>query len=212
VDAEGDPATDGSYVTPSSLSPVRPEEPIIADTMEGRELTGGCLDEVRTLVPIDEVEEVIPDSEPDEVPEENENPLPIREQPPAYSPVRRGQRSMRGGRIPNPYAFRRHCFPYTADSDFGSTPTYSRWSIPPAKRTRPRDDSGDEDDRPVKRTRVIDADDQHESSVRRCWSSSGDTGGSSDGPDARVRASSDRRGLGFPGGRRNTSGREGSRC
>jgi len=149
VDAEGELATDGSYVTPSSSSPVHPEEPIVGDTVEGREPTGERLDEVRTLVPIEEVEEV-PDSESEEVPEENETPLQVREQPPAYSPVHRGQRAMRGGRIPNPYVFRRHCFPYAADSNLGSTPTYSRWSLPPAKRTRPRDDSRDEDDRPAK--------------------------------------------------------------
>jgi len=209
LDAEGEPATDGSYVTPSSLSPVHPEESIVGDNAERREPTGDRLDEVRTLVPIDEVEEV-PDSDSDEVPEENETPLQVREQPPAYAPVRRGQRAMRGGRISNPYVFRRHCFPYAADSDLGSTPTYSRWSIPPAKRTRTRDDSGDEDGRPAKQARIVDADDQHESSIRCRWSSSGDTGGSSNGPDPRVRASSDRRGVGFPGGRRNTSGGEGS--
>ena len=192
LDAEEELATDGSYVTPSSSSPVRPEEPIVADTVERGEPTGERLDVVRTLVPIEEVEEVVPDSESDEVPEENEDPLPIREQPPAYSPVRRGQRAMRGGRIQNPYVFRRHCFPYAADSDLGSTPTYSRWSIPPAKCTRPRDDSGDEDGRSIKRARVINADDQHESSVGCRWSSSGDTGGSSNSPDARVWASSDR--------------------
>ena len=211
LDAEGEPATNGSYVTPSSSSPVHPEEPIVGDTVERGEPTEERLDGVRTLIPIEEIEEV-PDSELDEVPEENETPLQVREQPPAYSPVRHGQRAMRGGRIPNPYVFRRHCFPYAADSDLGSTPTYSQWSIPPAKCTRTRDDSGDEDGRPVKRARVVDIDDQHESSVRRCWSSSGDTGGSSNGPDARVRASSDRRGVGFPGGCCDASGREGSGC
>jgi len=115
-DADGDVATDGSYVTPITSSPVRPEEPIVGDAVEREEPTGDRLDEVRTLVPIEEVEDV-PDSESDEVPEENENPLPVREQPPAYSPVRCGQRARRNGRIPVPYIFRRHCFPYSADSD-----------------------------------------------------------------------------------------------
>jgi len=124
LDAEGEPATDGSYVTLSSSSPVHPEEPIVGDTIERGEPTEERLDGVRTLIPIEEVEEV-PNSESDEVPEENKTPLQVREQPPAYSPVRRGQRVMRGGRIPNPYVFRRHCFPYAADSDLGSTPTYS---------------------------------------------------------------------------------------
>jgi len=124
LDAEGDVLTDGSYATPTSSSPVRPEEAIVGDSVNRGELTEGRLDEVRTLVPIEEVEEV-PDSESDEVPEENETPLQVQEQPPAYSPVRRGQRAMRGGWIPNPYVFRRHCFPYAADSDIGSTPTYS---------------------------------------------------------------------------------------
>jgi len=111
VDAEGDLATDGSYVTPISSSPVRPEELIVGDTVERGEPTGERLDEVRTLIPIKEIDEVS-DSESEEVPEENKEPLPIREQPPAYSPVHRGQRAMRGGRIPGPHVFRRHCFPY----------------------------------------------------------------------------------------------------
>jgi len=92
VDAEGDPETDGSYATPTSSSPVRPEELIVGDNNPAEERLAGA----GSLVPIDEVEEV-PDSESDEVPEENETPLQVREQPPAYSPVRRGQRSMRGG-------------------------------------------------------------------------------------------------------------------
>jgi len=86
ADADGEIDTDGSYVTPISSSLVHPEEPVVGDAIERGEPTGDCLDEVRTLVPIEEVGEV-PDSESDEVPEENENPLLIREQPPAYSPV-----------------------------------------------------------------------------------------------------------------------------
>ena len=99
----------------------------MGDAGEREEPTEDRLDEVRTLIPIEEVEEVVPDSESDEVPEENKNPLPIREQPPAYSPVRRGQCAMRGGRVNGPHLFRRHCFPYSADSDARPTPTYSRW-------------------------------------------------------------------------------------
>ena len=146
LNAEGDVdvATDGSYVTPPMLSPVRPEEPIVGDAVERVEPTGDRLGKVRALVPIEEVEDV-PDSESDEVPEENENPLPIREQPPAYSPVRRGQQSMRGGRVPSPHVFRRHCFPYTADLDVRPAPTYLRWEIPLAKRRRSEDESGDGD-------------------------------------------------------------------
>jgi len=120
ADAEGDLATDGSYATPTSSSPVRPEESIVGDNSPAEERLAGA----GSLVPIEEVEEV-PDSESDEVPEENETPLQVREQPPAYSPVRRGQCSMRGGRVPNPYAFRRHCFPYAADPDDQPTPMYS---------------------------------------------------------------------------------------
>ena len=122
LDAEGDVdvATDGSYTTPTTSSPVRPEEPIMGDNSPAEERLAGA----GTLVPIDEVEGV-PDSESDEVPEENETPLQVREQPPAYSPVRRGQRAMRGGRISPPYMFHHHCFPYTADSDARPSPTYS---------------------------------------------------------------------------------------
>ena len=131
MDAEGGVATDGSYTTPTMSSPVCPEESIVVDNSPG-EPAEERLAEAGTLVPIEEVEEV-PDLESDEVPEENEVPLQVREQPPAYSPVC-GQRAMRGGRIPAPYIFRRHCFPYTADSDLRPTPTYSRWEIPLAKR------------------------------------------------------------------------------
>jgi len=126
LDAEGDVATDGSYVTPISSSPVHPEEPVIGDAVERREPTGDRLDEVRTLVPIKEAEEV-PDSESDEIPEENRDPLPIREQPPAYSLVRRGQRAMHSGRITGPHAFHQHCFPYLANLDPESYPKYFQW-------------------------------------------------------------------------------------
>jgi len=98
MDAKGDVdvATDGSYATPTTSSPVRPEEPIVGDAIDGGELTGDRLAEVETLVPIEETNEV-PDLESKEVPEENEEPLQIQEQPPAYSLVRRGQQAMRGG-------------------------------------------------------------------------------------------------------------------
>ena len=68
-------------------SPVHPEEPIVGDAINARELAEDCLDEARTLIPIEEVEDV-PDLESNEVPEENEVPLQVQEQPPAYSPVR----------------------------------------------------------------------------------------------------------------------------
>ena len=96
MDAEGDIATDGSFATPTSLSPVCPEEAIVGDAMEVGEPTGDHVAEVRTLVPIEEVEEIVPDSESDEVPQENEEPIPVPEQPPAYTSVR-GQRATRGG-------------------------------------------------------------------------------------------------------------------
>jgi len=86
MDAEEDVATNGSYVTLITLSPVQPEEPIIGDTIIRGEPTEDCLAEVGTLIPIEE-EEGVSDSESKEVPEENEDPLPIREQPPAYYPV-----------------------------------------------------------------------------------------------------------------------------
>jgi len=136
MDAEGDPVTDGSFATPTTSSPVCPEEPIVGDTVEREESTGDRLDEVRTLVPIEEVEEIVPDSESEEVPEENEEPILVREQPPAYSLVRRGQRAMRGGRVPGPHVFRQHCFPYAANPDPQPGPTYSQWEIAPAKRRR----------------------------------------------------------------------------
>jgi len=187
-DAEEDVATDGSYVTPITSSPVRPEGPIVGDAVEREEPTGDRLDEVRTLVPIEEVEDV-PDSESDEVPEENENPLPVREQPPAYSPVRRGQRAMRGGRIAGPHVFRRHCFPYTEDSDVQPAPTYSRWEIPLAKRRRVEDESRDEDDRPTKRARVVDVDDEHQPDLGCPWPSPWSHRGSSNGPGSRASSS-----------------------
>jgi len=146
LDAEGDVdvATDGSYATPTTSNPIHPKEPIVGDNSPAEE----HLAEAGTLVPIDEVEEV-PDSESDEVPEENETPLQVREQPPAYSPVHGEQRAMRGGRVPAPYVFHRYCFPYTADSDARPAPTYSRWEIPLAKRRRSADEPGGEDDRPT---------------------------------------------------------------
>ena len=172
LDAEGEPATDGSYVIPSSSSPVRLEELIVGDTIKREEPTEERLDGVRTLIPIEEVEEV-PDSESDEVPEENETPLQVREQPPAYSPVRRGQRSKRGGRISNPHSFRRHCFPYAADPNARPTPAYSRWEVPLAKRRRVADESGGEDGRPAKRARVVDADDEHQPDLSHHWGQRG---------------------------------------
>jgi len=181
TDAEGDLATDGSYATPTSSSPVRPEESIVGDNNPAEERLAGA----GSLVPIEEVEEV-PDSESDEVPEENETPLQVREQPPAYSPVRRGQRSMRGGRIPNPYAFRRHCFPYVADPDARPTPTYSRWEIPLAKRRRIADESGGEDGRPTKRARVIHVDDEHQSDLGGSWSSARSDWGLANSPGSRA--------------------------
>jgi len=90
ADADGEVDTDNSYVTPIMSSPTHPEELVIGDATERREAAEDRFAEARTLVPIEETEEV-PDSESDEVPEENGDPLLIREQPPAYSPVRRGQ-------------------------------------------------------------------------------------------------------------------------
>ena len=145
MDTEGDVATDGSYVTPITLSPVRPEEPIVGDNSLG-EPAVERLAEAGALIPIEEVEEV-PDSESDEVPEENEEPLPVQEQPPAYAPVHRGQRAMRGGRVNGPHNFRCHCFPYTANPDQQSAPSYFRWEIASSKRRRARDNSGGEDAR-----------------------------------------------------------------
>jgi len=117
----------------------------------------------------------VPDSESDEVPEENEEPLQTREPLPAYFPVH-GQRAMRGGQVPGPHVFRRHCFPYLANPDSGSYPKYFRWEIAPAKRRRSSDDSGGEDDRTAKRAQVDDVDVQHEPDRSRsgshwihCW-------------------------------------------
>jgi len=203
-DAEGDVdvVTDGSYATPTTSSPVRPEEPIVGDNSP-KEPAVERLAGAGSLVPIEEVEEV-PDSESDEVPEENKDPLQIREQPPAYSPVRRRQWAMRGGRINGPHNFRRHCFPYAANSDQCPAPTYSQWEIASSKRRR------GEDDRAAKRIRVVHPDDEHESSIRCPWPSPGSHRGSSVGPDTRVRSSSDHRGIRFIGGHRNAGGRESS--
>ena len=183
ADAEGevDVATDDSFATPTSLSPVHPEELIVGDNTPAEERLAGA----GSLVPIEEVEEV-PDSESDEVPEENETPLQVREQPPAYSPVRRGQRSKRGGKIQNPHTFRRHCFPYAADPNARSTPTYSRWEVPLAKRRRAADESGGEDGRPAKRARVVDVDDEHQPDLGGSWSSARSDRGLANSPGSRA--------------------------
>jgi len=122
ADADGEVDTDNSYLTPATSSPVRPGEPIVGDNSPG-EPAVEHLAEAGTLVPIEEVVEV-PGLESSEAPEENEEPLQTREPPPAYFPVRRGQRLMRGGRVPGPHVFRRHCFPYLANPDPESHPKY----------------------------------------------------------------------------------------
>jgi len=132
TDADGEVDTDNSYVTPITLSPVH-EEPIVADNNGPGEPAEDRLAEAGTLVPIEEAV-VVQDSESSEAPEENEEPLQTHEPPPAYFPVRRGQRSMRGGRVPGPHVFRRHCFPYLANLDPESHSKYFRWEIAPAKR------------------------------------------------------------------------------
>ena len=102
---------------------MRSEEPIVGDAMGRGEPTGDCLAEVGTLVPIEEGDEV-PDSESENAPEENKEPFQVQEQPLAYSPVRRGQWAMRGGRVNGPHGFHHHCFPYAANSNQQSAPTY----------------------------------------------------------------------------------------
>ena len=150
LDAEGEVDTNNSYMTPAMSSPVWPEEPIIGDAVDGPgEPAEDHLVEAGTLVPIEEIEEV-PDLESEEVPGENEEPLQIREQPPAYSPVH-GQQAMHGGRVNGPYNFHRHIFPYTASADARPVPTYFQWEITPSKRQRSEDWSGGKDDRVVKR-------------------------------------------------------------
>ena len=209
MDAEGDVATDGSYATLTTLSPVRPEELIVGDNSLG-EPAEERLVEAGTLVPIEEVEEVVPDSESDNVPEENEDPLQVREQPPAYSPVR-GQRAMCGGRVKAPYVYRRHIFPYTANTDTRPAPMYSRWEIAPAKRRRFEDDPRGEDDQPTKRVRVVDTNDEHEQHLHCPWPSPRSDRGLANGPVSRARPSSDCQwGVGFVGDGRDTSGGEGS--
>jgi hypothetical protein len=161
-DAEGSIVTDGSFMTPASSSPVRPQEAIVGDAMETGESTEGRLAEVGTLVPIEEVEEVVPDSESDEAPQENEEPIPVPEQPPAYTPVR-GQRATRGGRAFGSN-FRRHRFPYLVDPDSRPAPAYSHWTTPLAKRQRSGDEG--EDFRRAKRARVVESYDGDESDGR----------------------------------------------
>jgi len=178
VDAEGDVATDGSYVTPISSSPVRSGESIVGDAVEREEPTGDRFDEVRTLVPIEEVMEVL-DSESSEVPEENEEPLQTREPPPAYFPVRRGQRAMRGGQVAGPHVFRRHCFPYLANPDPEPYPKYFQWEIAPTKHRRASDDWGREDNQTAKRAQTDDVDVQHQSHCGHPWPSPRSSRGSS---------------------------------
>ena len=110
--AEGvtDPGTDLSYVTP----PMQGASPLVPDstlsTMEESPAEEG-VDEAGTLVPIqeaDKVEEVLM------VPVENEEPIPMREQPPAYRQVR-GQRAIRSRDQTQP--FRRHLFPHTLGAE-----------------------------------------------------------------------------------------------
>jgi len=146
ADADREVDTDNSYVTPATSSPVRPEEPVVADNNGPGESAEDHLAEAGTLVPIEETVEV-PVSESSEAPEENEEPLQTREPPPAYFPVRQGQCLMRGGRVPGSHTFRRHCFPYLANPDPESHPKYFRWEIASTKHRRTSDDGGREDDR-----------------------------------------------------------------
>jgi len=199
ADADGEVDTNNSYVTPVTSSPTH-EEPIVADNNGPGESAEDRLAEAGTLVPIEETVEVL-ESESSEAPEENEEPLQTREPPPAYFPVRRGQRSMRGGRVAGPHAFCRHCFPYLANPDPESYPKYFRWEIAPAKRRRTSDDWGREDDRTAKRARIDDVDVQHESHRGRPWPSPRSSRRSSDSPDARTRASDCKWGIGFSGDR-----------
>ena len=83
-DAEGmtDPGTDQSYVTP----PMQGASPIIPDlTLSTVEESPAedCVDEAGTLMPNQEVNEVKA-KEVLMVPDEDEEPIPMREQPPAY--------------------------------------------------------------------------------------------------------------------------------
>ena len=85
-DAESvtNPGTDQSYQTPMcGASPMIPETLLTAHEKSPAE---DHIEEAGTLVPIREVDE-IEDVEVSEVPQENMEPIPVREQSPPYIPV-----------------------------------------------------------------------------------------------------------------------------
>ena len=116
---------DLSYVTPlmQGASPIVPDSMLL--TME-ESPAEDRLDEAGTLVLIQETNEVETE-EVSRVPEENEEPILMREQPPAYRQVR-GQRAVRGRGQAQPFC--RHLFPYTVDQNGGSRPTVVRTKSP----------------------------------------------------------------------------------
>ena len=113
-DTEGvtDLGTDLLYVTlpMQGVSPLVPESTL--STME-ESPAEERVDEAGTLVPIQEADEV---KEVSMAPVENEEPIPMREQPPAYRQVC-GQQAVRGRGQSQPFC--RHIFPYTVDQDRG---------------------------------------------------------------------------------------------
>ena len=179
-DAEGvtDPEMDLLYVTPpmQGASPIVPDSTLL--TME-ESPAEDHLDEAGTLVPIQEMNEV----EVEEMlmaPEENEEPIPMREQPPAYRQVC-GQRAIRGWGQAQP--FHCHLFPYTVNQDQRLSPGVGEWAFAPSKRRRSNESRGDEG-RPSSKQRQIESLDcldqpgQHcaDPSSSHCQESSNDPG------------------------------------
>ena len=132
-DAEGvtDPGTDQLYVTllMQGASPIIPDLTLL---MQEESPAEDCVDEAGKLVLIWGVDEVEVE-EVSMVPEENVEPIPVREQPPPYIPVC-GARAVCGkGQT---QLFHSHVFPWTVHQDQRSLATVGIGLSDAAKRRR----------------------------------------------------------------------------
>ena len=131
-------------------------------------------------------------------PEENEEPIPMREQPLAYRQVR-GQRAVRGRGQTQP--FHRHLFPHTVHQDRGSSLGVGAWAFAPAKCGRVDECGGDEDRSRSKRRRIEPLDGNDQPSEHRVDQSPEYRQQPPDDPSAGSCSLLDRKwGVGFRGG------------
>jgi len=189
-DDEEDAVTDASYQTPpmASTSPatIPPEAVVEVPTPV---VTCGCSEVVEKdkdeeLVLCSEVDAVGSDSSEGVVPEENVVPLPVAAPPPTYSPVR-GQVALRGraGR-----SFRPYRFPYTERVDRRLARKDLLGEVADSEHRRLKRKWGGEDLARNVRARVVQPDDQLESSSGGLGSSPGSSRGPT--PDAVQRVDS----------------------